>query len=133
MESPNLRGHESRDANFPKVMLSGLGLLGVMLFGLLVSLGLYLIYSAHTPQPGAHPGTFTRPNLSEFPAPRLEEDPHAAILALRRSEDSLLSSYGRVDSTFARVPISRAMEMIVTKGLPSWQEPPVRQMPVRQM
>jgi len=62
----------------------------------------------------------TKPDASKLPPqPNLQADPHSVLLALRRSEDSLLTSYGKSkDSLFARVPIERGMELLAKKGLP---------------
>lgn len=57
----------------------------------------------------------------ERPEPRLQVSPRADLAALRRAEERLLHSYGWVDreKNIARVPIERAMEMVVQKGLPA--------------
>lgn len=115
------RGHETRDANFKSVLLSGAALFGLMVVGLLFSLALYIFFQKETAQPGAHPSTFTQPQESTMPAkPRVQPDPHASLLTLRKAEDSVLTSYGWIgnDSTMVRVPIDRAMDMLVNKGLP---------------
>ena len=115
------RGHETSDAHFKSVVISAAGLFGLMIFGLLVSLGLYSIFRKESADPGKHPDTFVelRENMMP-PQPRLQSDPHATLLALRAAEDSVLTSYGLVasDSSIARIPIDRAMELLVRKGLP---------------
>jgi len=116
------RGHETRDAHFKSVVISGIGLLGLMALGLLISFGLMAFLKGTTAQPGSHPETFVEPQTNALPpAPRLQADPHANLLALRASEDSILTSYGRSsdDSTAVRIPIDRAMELLVKKGLPT--------------
>jgi len=119
---PSPRGHETSDADFKSVLLSGVGLFGLMIAGLLLSAFLYSLYRGMTAQPGAHPDTFTQPNEARLPAtPRLQADPHAALVALRRAEDSVLTSYGwnENDSTLVRVPIARAMDALAVRGLPT--------------
>lgn len=114
-------GHEKRDADFRKVLLSGAGLFGLLVFGLLISLALYVLWRGRSEQPGAHPDTFTRIDPQRLPPePRLEDDPRAALVALHKTEDSLLTSYGYMgsDSSIVRVPITRAMELVVAHGLP---------------
>lgn len=115
------RGHETSDAHFKSVVISGIGLLGLMVAGLVVSFALLALFKGSTAAPGAHPETFIEPGNDLPPAPRLQADPHASLVSLRAREDSVLTSYGRNadDSTVVRIPISRAMEIIVKKGLPS--------------
>jgi hypothetical protein len=57
--------------------------------------------------------------------PRLQIDPSADLLALRRAETERLSSFGWVDRTqgTAHIPISRALALIAERGLPGWQKP----------
>jgi hypothetical protein len=43
---------------------------------------------------------------------------------MRRTENARLQSYGWVDRTagIARIPIDQAMELLATRGFPSWNE-----------
>ena len=54
------------------------------------------------------------------PEPRLEPYPLAPRAKLRAEEDAILTTYGWVDKDrgLARVPIDRAMELLVERGLP---------------
>ena len=116
------RRHETSDADFKKVFVTGLVLLGVMGLGFLLSWGVYSVWSRYTAAPSTHAETLTKPDLTQQPAgPKIQADPHAALIALRKSEDSVLTSYGwsNKDSGIARVPIDRAMEMLAKKGLPN--------------
>jgi len=56
----------------------------------------------------------------EFPEPRLIVTPAVDLEKLRAHEDEELKSYGWVDrgSGIVRIPIDRAMELIVQRGLP---------------
>jgi hypothetical protein len=55
------------------------------------------------------------------PPPRLQVDPRQQLLDLRAEEAQVLATYGWVDETrgLARVPIDRAMDLLVEQGLPS--------------
>ena len=115
------RGHETTDADFKKVLLTGIGLLGIMVLGLLLSWAVYTYIKGYTAVPGSQAETLTRPDLNRRPlGPNLQSDPHAELVALRKVEDSVLLSYGWVnkDSGIVRIPIDRAMELLVKKGLP---------------
>jgi hypothetical protein len=54
------------------------------------------------------------------PEPRLEPDPLAPRRRVRAGEDAVLTTYGWVDRSagVARIPITRAMEILVERGLP---------------
>lgn len=60
------------------------------------------------------------PATREFPEPRLELNAPADLARLRAAEDADLNSYGWVDRSAGRVrlPISRAMELLLQRGLP---------------
>jgi hypothetical protein len=55
------------------------------------------------------------------PEPRLQTDPRQDMSDLRAREDQLLQSYGWVDKNagVVRVPIERAMQLVVERGLPA--------------
>ena len=56
-----------------------------------------------------------------FPEPRLEDDERTEINDFRYQQDETLSSYGWVDQNtgVVRIPIDRAMQLIVQRGLPT--------------
>jgi hypothetical protein len=58
---------------------------------------------------------------TEPPAPRLQPDPRADLLAQRALEDALLETYGWVDKSrgIVRVPIERAIDVLAERGLPA--------------
>ena len=54
------------------------------------------------------------------PEPRLQRQPFAEIAAQRAEEQQLLTSYGWADEKagVVRIPVDRAMELLVERGLP---------------
>ena len=54
------------------------------------------------------------------PGPRLQSDPNADMAKLRAEENAALGSYAWLtpEKTAARIPIERAMEIVLEKGLP---------------
>jgi hypothetical protein len=64
----------------------------------------------------------TRPH---FPEPRLQVDPKRDLAVLRAREDTELQSYGWIDkhAGVVRLPIDRAMDLLVQRGLPVQGEP----------
>lgn len=60
-------------------------------------------------------------DVTKFPQPRLETQETVEINAFRLKEAQALNSYGWVDQQagVARIPIDRAMELVVERGLPT--------------
>jgi hypothetical protein len=61
------------------------------------------------------------PNI---PAPKLQPDPVADYHVYQLSDHEILNSYGWVDQNagLTRIPIDRAMDLLVQRGLP-WKAP----------
>src|ERR1022692_470671 len=55
-----------------------------------------------------------------FPNPKLEEDERGQLNGIRLNEEKTLYSYGWIDEKAGtvRIPIERAMDLIVERGLP---------------
>jgi hypothetical protein len=64
---------------------------------------------------------------SAFPNPKLEEDERGQLNGIIVNEDNELYSYGWVDEKAGTVhiPIDRAMELLVERGLPVRPQPAV--------
>jgi hypothetical protein len=60
-----------------------------------------------------------------FPSPRLEEDERGQLNDNRLKEEQTLSSYDYIDQKAGtvRIPIERAMDLIVQRGLPVRAQP----------
>ncbi len=60
-----------------------------------------------------------------FPEPHLQTAPQADLAAMRTREDAELNSYGWVDRAggVVRLPVARAMELLVQRGLPVRGDP----------
>jgi hypothetical protein len=124
-------GHETRDVDIRFIGLFSLGMV-VLLAGSLVLMGwLFGVFAGKPLGRGrSAPIVETRPYP---PAPRLQASPTRDIQEMRRTENTKLQSYGWIDQTagIARIPIDQAMELLATRGLPSWNEvsglPPTEQ------
>lgn len=116
------RGFELTDVRAKTVTFAGMALsAGLMVAGLLLSWGLYTLFKSYAPVPEAPPKTFVVPDTAALPpVPRLQADPHIVLVPFVRSQDSILASYGWVsrDSGIVHIPIERAMQLVVQKGLP---------------
>ena len=107
-----LAPHEERDVNSRFVIGAGCGLLVIigivfLVVWLLINLlgaGMNLSSSTTTAQPTP-------------PAPRLQVAPEEEYQHLKATQESILNSYAWVDQGkgVARIPIDRAMELVVTQ------------------
>lgn len=68
--------------------------------------------------------TAGREQIQQFPQPRLEEDERTELNDFRYGEEEQLNSYGWVDQSagIVHIPITRAMELIAQRGLPTTPE-----------
>jgi hypothetical protein len=114
--------YEKSDIQVARVVRAGVGLIAavVVFFALtwmLQGVILRLVGAAQSPR---HPLASTLAR-TEPPAPRLQPDPRADLLAQRALEDALLETYGWVDKSrgIVRVPIERAIDVLAERGLPA--------------
>ena len=108
-------GYEPRDINLRVVLLFATGL---TVFGLLAH-GMVLLYFARLERRNGR----TSPGVGHGapPPPRLEQDSDRLLQALRDREEHELGSYGWADRGrgIVRIPIERAMDLLLEKGLPA--------------
>ena len=76
--------------------------------------GFYDMVAAADPPPPALPEARIQ---QPPPEPRLQADPVADMDALRAEEERLLTGWQWLDSQRARVPVERAMEIVLERGL----------------
>ncbi len=125
-------GFERRDLQAPAIVYF---LVGLTVATVLIAFGLKGLYSyldarEKAQQPAVSPLATNIPTdtrhipreypQSMFPNPKLEEDERGQLNGVRLSEEQTLSSYGWVDQKagIVRIPIERAMELTVSRGLP---------------
>ncbi|HEX5481185.1 MAG TPA: hypothetical protein VFZ08_01010 [Terriglobia bacterium] len=114
---PPIHRHEPRDANVRNLAFLGLGLLGLIVFGFIVTEIAFHYYVGHGP--AKEPSTlFTRQQMP--PPPLLQEHSGLELQQYLKQEDQKMDSYGWVDrkAGVVRIPISRAMDLLLEKGLP---------------
>jgi hypothetical protein len=117
---PLQRGHETRDANVKWLFGIVFFLLfsGLIIHGILASV-LSLLKGRVSPadlwEPVARPRSLTQPA-----GPQLQISPPMDLQKFRAREENQLNSYGWVNRTagVVRIPISRAMELVLQEGLP---------------
>jgi hypothetical protein len=123
-------GHETRDVNIRLISLFGLSMVA-LLAGSLALMG--WLFGVFAGTPVGHGRSTPRAEMrSRPPAPRLQTSPTRDMQEMLHAENARLQSYGWIDHAagMARIPIDRAMELLATQGLPSWNEvsaPPTEQ------
>ncbi|MFL6514585.1 MAG: hypothetical protein ACJ8M1_06125 [Chthoniobacterales bacterium] len=122
MADPNVEeiGHETRDVNVRAVVWFGIGLVVTAIVIHLALAGLFRVFAKQYPSPDPPSRIVLQPRVLA-PEPRLQANPVEDLDQFRAAEEEKLSSYGWVDQQhgIARIPIERAMDLIVQRGLPT--------------
>ncbi len=113
-------GHEPKDAD-----VIGLGVIIAMLLliigiCLLVSFGTLHFFQRKDGARRESPGAAMAAQVAAFPQPRLLIRPGSERKDLEKTQRTQLDTYGWVDrqAGVARIPIARAMQLLVERGLP---------------
>src|SRR5690242_2527429 len=112
--------HEQRDADVGSLFLIALSL---FLGGGIVFIAAYVVlhyFQVHEPAKIAGRNDLPDQAVANFPQPRLLVQPGGNLEQLRLAEDVDLNSYGWIDRNagIVRVPVERAMELLLQRGLP---------------
>ena len=117
---PPRGGYEKSDAN-PR----GLVYFALVIAAILVAASLSLIWLFRYFQKAENPGSVVAPPFAAerpLPAsPRIQPNPGADMQGYFQSQQNLLNSYGWIDrqNGIVRLPIDRAMELLLERGLPT--------------
>lgn len=115
----NGRGYEVRDASVGAVTKFGIGLAVIFVVVLLLMVWLqdYLRVEYKKAETPPSPLAIER---QLPPGPHLQVVPAKDLKQMRAAEDSILHGYGWIvrEAGIVRIPIDRAMELVVEKGLP---------------
>jgi hypothetical protein len=112
------RGHETSDANIRNLIVFGVGLSLLVIAGLLVSGAVLHYFVSHQ---GLGPPASPFENVRMLPPePRLQVSAPKDLKQYKAAQDEILNSYGWVDQKagVVRIPIDRAMDILLQKGLP---------------
>lgn len=112
------RGYEQSDLSV-RVALIALAIVSAAI--VVVGIALWLMKEGMEREPPPAAERADTPGLeAQAPAPRLQVDPPADLAALRARERRVLEATGWVDreAGIARIPVSRAMEVLVHEGWP---------------
>jgi hypothetical protein len=118
-------GHEERDIRLRPILWAGVSLI---VLAIVVHVGLWWLFDYFTERrtrveaPPGPTAPLAWPRQLP-PGPRLQTDPHRDLQEFLGAESAVLESYGWVDQEagIARIPISRAMELLAERGLPARQ------------
>jgi hypothetical protein len=116
-------GYETRDVSIRAVLWLGVGIA----LGTLLVAGMLWLLLANFKRQSERRDRQLSPLAADRggpPEPRLQNTPLADYREFRAREDRVLSSYGWVDKEkgTVRIPIERAMELLVERGEPAAQE-----------
>ena len=115
---PARRGYEDDDVSVRRLFAFGAGVAGLVIFGVVASAVVFHFFVRHQPLgPPASPFENTR---SLPPEPRLQITAPEDLKHYHSEQDAILKSYGWVDrdAGTVRIPIDRAMEILLQKGYP---------------
>ena len=113
-------GYEKTDAS-PR----GLLYFALTMAAILAATCLALIWFFKHLQKAQNPGSFVAPPFAAEralpPSPRIQSNPGADMQSYSQSQQNLLNTYGWVDrqNGVVRMPIDRAMELLLERGLPT--------------
>jgi hypothetical protein len=114
--------HEESDINVRAIITFVVVLTVTALVINLAMIGLFKLFDKIEDKNQAAISPLAAPpaKVSDFPEPRLQTTPWTDLRKLRAEERAFLDSYGWVDESggIARVPIAKAKEMLLQKGLP---------------
>ena len=112
-------GEASSDVNLRAIVAFGAGLIVFVSIVLLLLGWLFTSFAARQAKLDAPPSPLAETQTRPL-EPRLQVDPAQALREMRAAEDAILKSYGWVDHTagIVRIPIDRAIEVLVERGLP---------------
>lgn len=117
--------HERRDANIPALAAFGAAI--VLSVGLVMIFSLLLFKAFMHALPAAAPDTPFASSRPLPPEPRLETAPRLDLSIYLDEQRSQLATYGWTDrqNGIVRIPIERAMQLLLQQGLPTRAASPV--------
>jgi len=118
-------GHETRDIRIKAAAWLGVSILILAVGAAAGMVGLFDFFASREAKTQRLPVSLVRPDEpQEPPQPRLQGQPARDLAVMRAEEDEDLTTYGWVNPSagVVRIPIERAMDRIVERGLPARPE-----------
>ena len=125
------RGYEDSDVSMGRLLAFAGGVVALIILGVLGSAAVFHFFVSHQPLgPPASPFEDVR---TLPPEPRLQINAPQDLQQYRAAEDKILDSYGWVDSHagIVRIPIDRAMNLMLQKGYPFSNSPATKENPAK--
>ena len=110
--------HETTDANIRNLIIFGVCLALLVIAGLAASRAVFHYFAGHQ---GLGPPASPFENVRMLPqGPRLQVRAPQDLEQYKGAQEDILKTYGWVDQKagFVRIPIDRAMDILLQKGLP---------------
>ena len=110
--------HETSDASIRHLLIFGVGLFLVLIAGLVFSRVVFRYFVGHQ---GLGPPASPFENVRTLPPePRLQVAAPMDLKQYKAAQDEVLNSYGWVDQQagVVRIPIERAMDLLLQRGFP---------------
>jgi hypothetical protein len=114
--------HERHDVNIRWMAYFGVVLVVLLVGSAVLMLWLFDVFNIESQR--VDTPTLTAESQPLPPGPRLQASPAQDMREMLAAERRLLEHYAWVDPSagVVRIPIERAMEWVVTQGLPDWRE-----------
>ncbi len=119
----NGTGYEVQDASIREVVFTGVGLaVGTILVCVAVFVLFRVLHSTEVQE--RRPVMAIQVPATFPPTPRLQAKPAEELQIVRHDEDQVLTTYGWVNKSagLVRIPIDRAMQIVIERGLPVRKE-----------
>jgi hypothetical protein len=112
--------HERKDVDVVSLITIAFLLFFACVIIFLVVWGMMHYFRVHEPAKTSGQAILPITTAGEFPKPRLEVKGPVDLAAFRAAEEADLNSYSWVDrsSGTVRIPIDRAMQLLLERGLP---------------
>ena len=123
-KNKNRPGYETRDANPRTLAYSGITLAVTVVLMLLISR--WVFFDFQTQQPLGPAATPFEVGRQLPPEPRIQSAPAQDLQSYLQQQKDTLRGYGWVDpqNGVVRIPIDRAKQLLLERGLPARQQPP---------
>ena len=109
--------HEIRDADIRKLVWMGVGLLALIIGGFIIT---EIVFHYDVGQRPIKPPTSLFTRAETPPPPLIQEQSGMELQQYLKKQNQILDGYGWADrkAGIVRIPISRAMDLLLQKGLP---------------
>ena len=118
-------GHEPSEVGIKRIFLFGVGLIVSAIIIQVTLGGIMAFFTTEEKTLGAARPTSFDQDKGQFPPPNLQVHDAYDMVQFRKSERATLEGYGWVDEKagVARIPLERAMNLLVERGLPKVKTP----------